>query len=77
MLERMGRKRNTPPLLVRLQTGKPTLEINLSFLRTLEIDITEDPNILLLGMYPKYAPLFQRGLCSTIFTEALFLIARS
>jgi hypothetical protein len=29
MLERMWRKRNTPPLLVGLQTGAITLEINL------------------------------------------------
>jgi hypothetical protein len=29
MLERIWRKRNTPPLLVGLQTGTTTLEINL------------------------------------------------
>jgi hypothetical protein len=29
MLERMWRKRNTPPLLGGLQTGKNTLEIDL------------------------------------------------
>ena len=29
MLERMWRKRNSPPLLVGLQAGKTTLEINL------------------------------------------------
>jgi hypothetical protein len=29
LLERMWRKRNTPSLLVRLQTGTTTLEINL------------------------------------------------
>jgi hypothetical protein len=29
MLERMWRKGNTPPLLVGLQTGTTTLEINL------------------------------------------------
>jgi hypothetical protein len=29
MLERMWRKRNTPPLLVGLQTGTTTLEINM------------------------------------------------
>jgi hypothetical protein len=29
MLVRMWRKRNTPPLLVELQTGTATLEINL------------------------------------------------
>jgi hypothetical protein len=31
MMERMQRKRNTPPLLVGLQTGTTTLEINLAF----------------------------------------------
>jgi hypothetical protein len=29
MLVRMWRKRNTPPLLMELQAGKTTLEINL------------------------------------------------
>jgi hypothetical protein len=33
MLERMWRKRNTPPLLVGLQAGTTTLKINLEVLQ--------------------------------------------
>jgi len=47
------------------------------FLRKLEIDLPEDPAIPLLGIYPKDAPLCQRGTCSTIFLVALFVITRS
>jgi hypothetical protein len=36
MLERMWRKRNTPPLLVGLQTGTTTLEINLEVPQKIE-----------------------------------------
>jgi hypothetical protein len=41
MLARMWRKRNIPPLLVGLQTGKTTLVI-WQFLRILEIVLPED-----------------------------------
>jgi hypothetical protein len=78
MLARMWRKRNTPSLLVGLQTGSSTLEINLlGFIRELEIDLPEDPAIPLLGIYQNDAPLCHRGTCSTMFIAALFVIARS
>ena len=77
MLVRMGRKRNTPPLLVGVQTGTTTLEINLEFLRKLEIVLSEDPPIPLLDIYPKYAPPYHRGMCSTMFIAALVVIVRS
>jgi hypothetical protein len=47
------------------------------FLRKLEIDLPEDTAILLLGIYPKGAPPCDRGTCFTMFTVALFVIARS
>jgi hypothetical protein len=47
------------------------------FLRKLEIDIPEDPAIPLLRIYPKDAPPWHRGKCSTVFIVALFVIARS
>jgi hypothetical protein len=47
------------------------------FLRILEIDLPEDPAIPLLGIYPKDAPPWHRGMCSTMFIVALFVIARS
>jgi hypothetical protein len=43
----------------------------------LEIDLPENPAIPLLGIYPKDAPPFHRGICSTMFIAALFVIARS
>jgi hypothetical protein len=47
------------------------------FLRKLEIDTPEDPEIPLLGIYPKDAPLCHRGTCSILFTATLYVIARS
>ena len=75
MLARMWRKRNTPLLLVELQTGTTTLEIR--FLRKFEIDLSEDLGIPLLGIYPKDATPYPRNTCSTMFIVALFVIARS
>ena len=37
----------------------------------------EDPAILLLGIYPEDAPTCNKVTCSTMFIEALFIIARS
>jgi hypothetical protein len=50
MLERMGRKKNTPPLLVGLQTGTASLKIKMDFLEKLEIDLLKDPAIPILGI---------------------------
>jgi hypothetical protein len=47
------------------------------FLRKLEIDLPEDPAILLLGIYTKDAPPCHRGMCAIMFIVALFVIARS
>jgi hypothetical protein len=77
MLERM-RKRNTPPLLVGLQTDTNTVEINQFSSEKLEIDLPEDPAIPpLLRIYPKDASPCHGGTCSTMFIVALFVIARS
>jgi len=69
MLERMWRKRNTPPLLVGklVQPWKSVWR----FLRKV------DPAMPLLGIYPKDAPTYNKDTCSTMFTAALFIIARS
>ena len=47
------------------------------FLRKLEIVLPEDPAISLLGIYAKYAPSYNKDTCSTMFTAALGIIARS
>ena len=40
-------------------------------------DGSQDPAIPLLGIYPKEASFYHRDTCSTIFTVALFIIARN
>jgi hypothetical protein len=74
MLSRMWRKRNTPPLLVGLQTGTTTLGINLEVPQKIGNKSTRRP---LLGIYPEDALPCHRGMCSTMFTTALLVIARS
>jgi hypothetical protein len=41
-----------------------------SFLRKEDIVLPEDPAIPLLGIYPKDAPLYHRGICSTVFISS-------
>jgi hypothetical protein len=45
------------------------------FLRKLDIVLSEDPAIPLLGIYPEDAPTCNKDTCSTMFI-ALFIIAR-
>jgi hypothetical protein len=73
----MWRKRNTPPLLVGLQTGTTTLEINLEVPQKIG-GRSEGLDIPLVGIYPKKdAPPCHRDTCSSMFIAALFVIARS
>ena len=39
--------------------------------------LSEDPAILLLDIYSNDAPACNKDICSTMFTEALFITARS
>ena len=77
MLARMWRKRNTPPLLVRLQAYTPLWKSVWQFLRKLDIVLLEVPAIPLLGIYPEDVPTGEKDTCSTMFIAALFIIARS
>jgi hypothetical protein len=77
MLARMWRKRNTPPLLVRLQAGTTTLEISLAVPQKIGHSITVDITIPLLGICPEDVPTCNKDTCSTMFIAALFIIARS
>jgi hypothetical protein len=43
----------------------------------LDIILPEDPTIPLLGIYPEDVPTCNKDTCSTMFIEALFIIARS
>jgi hypothetical protein len=47
------------------------------FLRQVDIGLLEYPAIPLLGMYPEDTLTCNKDTCSTMFTAALFIIARS
>ena len=47
------------------------------FLRKLDIVLPEDTTILLLGIYPKYAPTYNKDTCSTLFIAPLFVVVRN
>ena len=47
------------------------------FLRKLDIVLSENPSIPLLGIYPEDVPTYNKDTCSTVFIAALFIIARS
>jgi hypothetical protein len=47
------------------------------FLRKLDIVLSEDPAIPLLGIYLEDAPTCKKDTCSTMFIAAVFIIARS
>jgi hypothetical protein len=48
----------------------------LRLIRKLEIDLSEDPAVPLLGIYSKVALPCHRGICFTIFIAALFTIVK-
>jgi hypothetical protein len=77
MLVRMGRKRNTSPLLVGLQLVQPFWKSFWWFLRKLDIVLLEDPSMSLLGIYPEDLPTGKKDICSTMLIAALFMIVRS
>ena len=47
-----------------------------SFLKKLKIELPYDPAIPLLGVYPEKT-IIQKETCTTVFTAALFTIART
>jgi hypothetical protein len=42
----------------------------------LEIDLTQDPVILLVGICPKDVPPYHKDICSLMFIAVLFFIVR-
>ena len=75
MLERVWRKGNPLPLLVRMQTSTATVE-NRRFLKNLEIQLSHDPVIPLLGIYTEETRI-ERDKCTLLFIATLFTIART
>ena len=47
------------------------------FLRKLRNNLPQDPEIPLLGIYPKDAQPYNKDMCSIVFIAALFVIART
>ena len=43
----------------------------------MDIVLSEDPAIPLLGIYSNHSPTYTKDTCSTMFIAALFIIARS
>ena len=73
----MWRKGNPPTLLVERKLVQPLSKAVWRFLKKLKIELTYDPAIPLLGIYPKKTKtLIQKDTCTPMFTEALFTIAK-
>jgi hypothetical protein len=76
MLVRMWRKRDTPPLLVGLQTGTTTLEISLKVpQKTGHSSTRRSSNNT--PVHPEDAPTCKKDTCSIMFIASLFIISRS
>ena len=73
VLERLWTKGNHSALLVGLQTGTALW----NFLIKLKMELPFDPELLLLGIYPKNpeSPI-QKNLCSPMCKAAQFIIAK-
>jgi hypothetical protein len=76
MLMRMWRKRNTPPLIVGLQTGTTTLEINLVVPWKIVNRYTLRPIYTTPGHIPKRCPTIPQGDMRYYVHRTLFVIAR-
>ena len=55
---------------------QPLWRTVLRFLKKLKIELPYDPAIPLLGIYPEKT-IIQKELCTTMFTTALFTIAKT
>jgi hypothetical protein len=60
-----------------MQASATTLEKNWRLLKNLNIDLSSDPAIPLLGIYPKKCNTdYSRGTCTPMFIAVLFTIAK-
>ena len=73
----MWRKKNPFALLVRMQSGAATVEGSVEILKKIKMDLPFDPEILLLGIYPKEPKtLIQKNINTPMFIATLFTIAK-
>ena len=75
MLERVWRKGNPLTLLVGMQLVQPLWRTVWRFLKKLEIELTYDPAIPLLGIHTEETRR-ERDTSTPMFIAALFIIAR-
>jgi hypothetical protein len=68
---------STPPLLVGLQACTTTLEISLEVPQKIGHSTTGGSSNTTPGHIPEDVPTGNKDTCSTMFTEALFIIAQS
>ena len=73
MLERVRRKGNPLTLLVECKLVQPLWRTVWRFLRKLEIELSYDPAIPLLGIHTKETRI-ERDMCTPVFITALFTI---
>ena len=76
MLESVWKKGNPPTLLVRMETGAATLENSMEVFKKLKIELSYDPEIPLLVIYPGKT-LVQKDVCTPMFIAALFTVAKT
>ena len=70
-------KRNPSALLVGMQTGAATVENSMEFPQKTKNELTFDPAIPLLGLYPMNPETpIQKNLCTPMFIAAQFTIAQ-
>ena len=71
VLARILIKRNPHALLVGMQTGAATVESSMEFLQKLKMELPYDPEILILGIFPKETEtLTQKNICTPMFIAA-------
>ena len=76
MLERVWRKGNPLTLLVGCKLAQPVWRTVWRFLKELEIELSYDPAIPLLGIHTEETRI-ERDTCTPMFIAALFIIART
>ena len=66
-----------PFTLVRVQTWTVTMEISVVGLRKLGINLSQDPAIPILGIYPNDFTSYYRDTCSSMLIATLLIITRN
>ena len=71
MLERVGIKRNLPPLLVGMESVTSTMENSTEVPKKLNTELPQDPAVPFLGVYLEKTRI-QKGRRTSMFIAALF-----